>query len=126
MERLDFEKGGGLLPVIVQDDASGEILMLAYLNEEAFNESVRTGYGVYFSRSRGKLWKKGEKSGHFQIIRRILVDCDRDTVVFQVTQLGGGACHTGHRSCFYTALENGVAKEIYPASFNPDEVYQKK
>ena len=122
---LDFQKGNGLLPVIVQDFVSGEVLMLAYLNREAFDESVKTGRGVYFSRSRQKLWRKGESSGHFQIIRQILIDCDRDTVLFKVEQIGAGACHTGHRSCFYTALENGAERELYPSDFNPDEVYRK-
>ena len=125
--KLDFAKGGGILPVVVQDFHSGEVLMLAYLNEESFGESVRTGRGVYFSRSRQKLWRKGESSGNVQIIREILLDCDRDSVLFKVEQCGGGACHTGHRSCFYTALGgDGEEREIYPASFNPDEVYHKK
>ena len=123
---IDFKKGGGLVPVIAQDFRTGEILMLAYTNEEAFNETLKCGEAVYFSRSRQKLWHKGESSGNVQKIRQILLDCDGDTLIYKVEQIGGGACHTGHRSCFFTALENGKEKELYPPSFDPAEVYGKK
>ncbi len=124
--KIDFEKCGGLIPVIAQDWQSGEILMLAYTDQEAFDETVATGRAVYFSRSRGKLWRKGEQSGNFQIVKEILVDCDRDSLVYKIEQIGGAACHTGHRSCFYTALQDGRETELYPPVFNPDEVYGKK
>ena len=123
---IDFEKCGGLVPVIAQDWQSGEVLMLAYADKEAFEETLSTGKAVYFSRSRGKLWRKGEQSGNFQIVKEILVDCDRDSLIYKVEQIGGAACHTGHRSCFYTALQDGKATELYPPVFNPDEVYGKK
>ena len=122
---LDFEKTAGLIPVIVQDYASGEILMQAYLNREAWEESVKTKRGVYFSRSRQKLWRKGESSGNVQILKEIRVDCDNDSVIFKVDQLGGAACHTGHRSCYYRVWEEGELKVQGKPLFNPDEVYGK-
>ena len=101
MTELDFDKTGGLIPAVAQDFRSGEVLMLAFIDREAWEETLRSGCATYFSRSRGKLWKKGESSGHVQKIHEILVDCDRDAVIFKVEQLGPGACHTGHRSCFF-------------------------
>lgn len=123
---LDFKKGGGLIPVIAQDFRTGEILMLAYTNEEAFQETLKSGEAVYFSRSRKKLWRKGESSGNIQKIQKILLDCDGDTLIYLVEQVGGAACHTGHRSCFFTALENGREIELYPPVFDPAKVYGKK
>ena len=120
---LDFEKTGGLIPVIVQDEASREILMQAYLNKEAWDEAVATGRGVYFSRSRGKLWRKGESSGNVQILKEVRVDCDNDSVLFIVEQIGGAACHTGHKSCYYRKWEEGELKETDPPLFDPNEVY---
>ena len=126
MFELDFSKGDGLIPAVAQDWQSGEVLMLAYISRESFEETVKSGYATYFSRSRGKLWKKGESSGNVQVIKEILVDCDRDAVVFKIEQIGGAACHTGHRSCFYTATdgENGV--EIAPVLISGEELYGGK
>ena len=101
MVKLDFEKCGGLIPAVAQDHKTGEILMLAYISPESWAETLRSGYATYYSRSRQELWKKGETSGHLQKIMQILVDCDADTVVFKVEQIGNIACHTGKRSCFY-------------------------
>src|SRR5579871_6672358 len=98
---LDFDKAGGLVAAIAQDWRTGEVLMIAWMNREAFEETLRTGRAVYFSRSRGKLWRKGEESGHVQQVQSVLVDCDADTILLKVDQIGGAACHTGHRSCFY-------------------------
>ncbi|WP_275802111.1 phosphoribosyl-AMP cyclohydrolase [Desulfurivibrio dismutans] len=125
---LDFNKGEqGLLPAIVQDQASGEVLMLAYINEEAWRLTVATGKAHYWSRSRNKIWLKGESSGHVQLVREVRVDCDADTVVFKVEQLGAAACHTGHRSCFYRRLSaDGQELEVTENPvFDPAEVYKK-
>lgn len=127
MFQLSFEKAvSGLLPAIAQDYGSGEILMLAYINEEAWTKTLETGKAHYWSRSRNMLWLKGESSGHVQLIREILVDCDQDTVVFKVEQLGGAACHTGHRSCFYRRIEHDGCTVIGSRIFDPDTVYGKK
>lgn len=126
MEQLvDFGKTGGLVPAVAQDAATGEILMLAYMNEESFRETVRTGRACYFSRSRNRLWRKGEESGNVQEVVEIRVDCDRDAVLIRVNQIGGAACHTGFRSCFYRRVENGVLREDGVRVFNPEEVYKK-
>ncbi len=126
MIELDFAKSGGLLPVIVQAHDTKEVLMLAYLSPEAWEESLRTGRGVYYSRSRKKLWRKGEESGNIQRLRRVMIDCDRDTVLFQVEQVGGAACHTGHRSCFYSEIIDGRVVENGELCFDPEKVYAKK
>jgi phosphoribosyl-AMP cyclohydrolase len=104
--RPDFEKTGGLVPVITQDAASGKVLMLAWINELAWNETLRTGWAHYWSRSRQKLWKKGETSGHTQRIVEIRVDCDADAILYRVAQ-EGPACHEGYASCFYRSLGTG-------------------
>ena len=104
--KVDFEKNGGLVPVIVQDADTNEVLMLAYMNEEALKLTQKTGYAHYFSRSRNKLWKKGESSGHTQEVKDILIDCDNDTILLKVKQ-NGVACHTGRKSCFFTKLQSG-------------------
>ena len=122
---LDFEKQGGLIPVVAQDWQSGEVLMLAYMNRESFEETVRTGRACYFSRSRNKLWRKGEESGNVQLVREIRIDCDADAVVLRIDQVGGAACHTGHRSCFYRKVEGGKVVEEGEKVFNPEEVYKK-
>ena len=122
---LDFEKQGGLIPAIAQDWQSGEVLMLAYMNRESFEETVRTGRACYFSRSRNKLWRKGEESGNVQLVREIRIDCDADAVVLRIDQIGGAACHTGHRSCFYRKIEGGKVVEEGEKVFNPEEVYKK-
>lgn len=103
IEQLDFEKGGGLIPVVEQDATSGEILMLAYANREAVEKTLQTGYAHYYSRSRRRLWLKGEDSGNKQKVLKILVDCDLDALIYLVEQKGV-ACHTGNRSCFYREL----------------------
>ena len=112
MVELDFAKCGGLIPAVAQDHRTGEVLMLAYISPESWAETLKSGYATYYSRSRKCLWKKGETSGHLQKIVRILVDCDLDAVVFEVEQLGGIACHTGHRSCFYREAADGGLREI--------------
>jgi phosphoribosyl-AMP cyclohydrolase len=104
--KMDFEKGGGVLPVVTQDYHSGRVLMVAYMNQEAFSETVKTRRACYFSRSRGKLWRKGEESGNFQTVREIAVDCDADTILLRVDQHGdGAACHEGYESCFFRVLD---------------------
>ena len=125
MITLRFEKGKGLLPAIVQDYETKEVLMLAYINELAWGKTLETGRAHYWSRSRNKLWLKGETSGHQQVIRNILVDCDEDTVVFQVEQLGGAACHTGHRSCFFRKVAPDGLEVFDKPVFDPEEVYKK-
>ena len=124
MVELDFEKSGGLIPAIAQDYQSNEVLMLAYISPESWAETLKSGYATYFSRSRGKLWKKGESSGHLQKIHAVLVDCDQDTVIFKVEQLGPGACHTGHRRCFYRMVDGEVLREVGETVFDAEKVYQ--
>ena len=123
--KIDFEKGNGLVPVIVQDAETGDVLMLAYMNEESYRKTLETGKATYWSRSRQKLWLKGESSGNVQEVKGIYVDCDEDTILLKVHQVGGAACHTGHRSCFYRRMdETGAFKEIEPPIFDPKEVYK--
>ncbi len=124
MLELNFTKSAdGLLPAIAQDAATGEVLMLAYINEESWRKTLATGKAHYWSRSRGKLWLKGESSGHVQIVKEILVDCDLDTVVFKVEQLGGAACHTGHKSCFYRRVQGDRLEIQGEPVFDPAKVY---
>ena len=125
MVKLDFEKGGGLIPAIAQDWQTGEVLMLAYINEEAWNETLKTGNATYWTRSRKKLWRKGESSGNVQKVKEIYVDCDEDTVIFKVEQIGGAACHEGFRTCFFRKVEGDELKVIGERVFNPEEVYKK-
>jgi phosphoribosyl-AMP cyclohydrolase len=122
---LNFEKMGGLIPAIVQEFKTGEVLMLAYMNREAWETTLSTGKATYFSRSRKSLWVKGETSGHIQKIKEIRIDCDDDTILLKVEQIGRAACHTGHISCFYRKLENGEVKVTGSPVFNPEEVYKK-
>lgn len=124
MEELAFAKGGGLLPAIVQDCETGRVLMLAYINELAWKKTLETGKAHYWSRSRNKLWLKGESSGHVQHVREIYVDCDRDTVVFKVEQVGRAACHKGYRSCFFRRLTDGELQIVEERIFDPKEVYK--
>lgn len=105
MMKVDFEKGNGLVPAIVQDAISGEVLMLGYMNEESLRKTLETGLATYWSRSRNELWTKGETSGHYQHVQEIRIDCDEDTLLIKVIQ-DGAACHTGNRSCFYRLLED--------------------
>ena len=125
MIELNFKKTGGLIPAIAQDFASGEILMLAYMNQEAFDATLSSGKATYYSRSRQTLWVKGETSGNVQQVKEIRIDCDNDTVLLKVEQVGGAACHTGHRSCFYKKIENGSIRVIGKPLFDPKEVYKK-
>ena len=125
MIKLDFNKTGGLVPAIVQDYQTGEILMLAYMNPDAFNATLSTGKATYYSRGRQTLWVKGETSGNMQLVKEIRIDCDNDTVLLKVKQLGGAACHTGHRSCFYKKVENGTIRIVGEPVFDPQEVYDK-
>ncbi|OCC16528.1 Phosphoribosyl-AMP cyclohydrolase [Dissulfuribacter thermophilus] len=125
IKQLNFEKTGGLIPVIAQDYETGEVLMLAYMNEEAFNKTLETSKAHYWSRSRGKLWLKGEESGHVQLVKEILVDCDGDTLLLKVEQIGGAACHKGYKSCFFRRIEDGDAKIISKQVFDPKEKYKK-
>jgi phosphoribosyl-AMP cyclohydrolase len=121
---IDFEKGSGLVPVIVQDVDTGEVLMLAYMNRDAWLKTRQTGKATYWSRSRNELWVKGETSGHIQIVEEILVDCDSDTVLLKVRQAGGAACHTGYRSCFFRRVVNGKTEVIGERIFKPEDVYK--
>ena len=125
MLKLDFKKSGGLIPAIVQDHETGEVLMLAYINKEAWEATLSTGKATYFSRSRQKLWIKGETSGNMQIVREIRIDCDDDTVIFKVEQIGGAACHKGYRSCFYKKVADGTVEVTEKRVFDPREVYNK-
>jgi phosphoribosyl-AMP cyclohydrolase len=120
----DFSRNDGLLPAVAQDAATGEVLMVAWMNAEAFAETVRTGRAVYFSRSRGKLWRKGEESGHLQTVRGIYVDCDADTILLKVEQVGA-ACHEGYRSCFFREVTSAGLTVIAERLVDPAEVYRE-
>lgn len=113
----------GLVPVIAQDAASGRILMFAWMNREALEKTVALGEAVYWSRSRNKLWHKGESSGHVQKVREIRLDCDGDVLLLEIEQMGGIACHTGRESCFYSRLEGGEWVPVDPVLKNPEEIY---
>ena len=118
---LDLKFVDGLIPVIVQDTETREVLMMAYANDEAVRLTQQTGFAHYYSRSRKKLWKKGEESGHFQRVKRILADCDEDCLIYEVEQTGA-ACHTGYRTCFYRTLDGKIIGEKV---FDPENVYKK-
>ena len=122
---LDFEKAGGLVAAIAQDADTGEVLMMAWMNRDAFEETVRTRRAVYFSRSRNRLWRKGEESGNVQEVRGVFVDCDADTVLLKVKQVGGAACHEGYPSCFFRELVGGELKVVGERVFDPKQVYKK-
>lgn len=121
----DFSRGGGLVTAVAQDAATGEVLMVAWMNEEAYAETVRTGQAVYFSRSRGRLWRKGEESGHVQRVRDIFIDCDADAVLLKVEQ-SGAACHEGYRSCFFRQLTGEGAKVVAERLVDPGSVYGRQ
>ncbi len=125
MIKLNFNKTDGLLPAIAQDYATGEVLMLAYMNRDAWEATISSGKATYFSRSRQALWVKGETSGNVQIVKEIKVDCDEDTVLLKVEQIGSAACHKGYGSCFFRKVEDGSLTVIGKPIFNPDEVYKK-
>ncbi len=117
----------GLVPVIAQEVGSNDVLMFAWMNREALQETVRLGRAVYFSRSRDKLWAKGEESGHVQTVHEIRMDCDSDVILLKVTQLGhtpGIACHTGRHSCFFSVLKNGVWESVDPVLKDPESIYK--
>jgi phosphoribosyl-AMP cyclohydrolase len=122
---IDFDKSGGLVPAIAQDAQTGQVLMLAWMNREAFDETVRTGRAVYFSRSRGKLWRKGEESGNVQEVREVFVDCDADTILLRVHQVGGAACHEGYPSCFFRKVEADGWHVVGQRVFDPKQVYRQ-
>ena len=120
----DFAKGDGLVPAIVQDAETKEVLMMAYMNSKSWAATLKTGKATYWSRSRKSLWMKGESSGNVQVVKNIFIDCDNDTILLQVEQLGGAACHTGHKSCFYRKLDGGDFVIVGEKIFNPEEVYK--
>ena len=121
---IDFAKAGGLVPAIIQDERSGDVLMLGFINAESLAETRRSGEVVFFSRSRNKLWKKGESSGHVLRVRELRVDCDLDAVLIRVDPVGPGVCHEGYRSCFFRRLEaDGSATMIAERTFSAEHVY---
>jgi phosphoribosyl-AMP cyclohydrolase len=126
MEMIEpnFAKGDGLVPVIVQDNETKDVLMLAYMNREAWEATLQIGKATYWSRSRNSLWLKGETSGHVQLVKDIFIDCDEDTILLRVVQLGDAACHTGYKSCFYRKIKNGGYVIVGEKIFDPKEVYK--
>src|SRR5438445_4949966 len=122
---VNFGKAGGLVPAVAQDADSGQVLMLAWMNREAFEETLRTRRAVYFSRSRNRLWRKGEESGHVQEVREVLVDCDADTVLLKVKQVGGAACHEGYASCCFRKVEGDGLAVVGEKVFDPKQVYKR-
>jgi phosphoribosyl-AMP cyclohydrolase len=124
---ISFEKSGGLVPAIIQDELSGEVLMLGFMNRESLRQTEQTGEVVFFSRSRQKLWKKGESSGHILKVKDIRVDCDADALLIRVNPMGPGVCHKGYRSCFFRSLQpGGESRIIAERSFAPDAVYNRR
>lgn len=122
---IDFDKCGGLVPAIAQDAETGQVLMMAYMNRDAFEETLRTGRAVYFSRSRNKLWRKGEESGNVQEVREVFIDCDADTVLLKVHQVGGAACHEGYASCFFRKITLDGPRVLGERLFDPAQVYKR-
>jgi len=123
---LDFRKLDGLVTAVIQDHTTGRVLMVGFMNEEAFRSTVETGYATFFSRSRQRLWLKGESSGHRLVVKGISTDCDRDAVLIQVEALGPGVCHEGYQSCFFRRLENGEWAVSEERAYDPDAVYGGK
>jgi phosphoribosyl-AMP cyclohydrolase len=123
MMNLDYEKLGGLVAAVIQDESTHRVLMVGFMNAEAFRRTVETGDVTFFSRSRNKLWVKGETSGHRLKVREISTDCDRDAVLVKVKALGPGVCHEGYESCFFRSLEQGEWREKEPRAFDPGAVY---
>lgn len=122
--QLHFSQADSLIPAVIQDHASGRVLMVGFMNEEAFRLTVATGQATFFSRSRGQLWVKGETSGHRLLVKEIATDCDRDCLLLQVEAIGPGVCHEGYASCFFRRLEDGEWQETEPRTFQPNEVYK--
>lgn len=120
---LDFLKSDGLVTAVIQDHATGRVLMVGHMNDEAFRATVKTGFVTFYSRSRHKLWLKGETSGHRLLVREISTDCDRDALLVKVKPLGPGVCHKGYESCFFRRLEDGEWKISEERTYDPDEVY---
>jgi len=120
---LDFSKSDGLIPAVIQDYSSGRVLMLGFMNDEAFRRTVATGFATFYSRSRQQLWLKGETSGHRLVVKEISTDCDQDALLVRVEPLGPGVCHNGYQSCFYRRLENGDWVESEPRAYDPAAVY---
>ena len=120
---LDYSKLDGLIPAVIQDAESTRVLMVGFMNEEAFQKTVETGYATFFSRSRNKLWLKGESSGHRLAVKEISTDCDKDTVLVQVEAVGPGVCHEGYESCFFRRLDQGEWRESEPRVYDPKAVY---
>jgi len=123
---LDFQKSDGLITAVIQDHASGRVLMVGIMNEEAFRKTIETGFATFYSRSRRKLWLKGETSGHLLVVKEISTDCDRDCVVVRVEALGPGVCHNGYQSCFYRRLANGRWVESEERAYDPAAIYGSK
>ena len=123
---LDFEKTGGLIPAVVQDVNDGRVLMVGFMNEEAFQKTVETGNVTFYSRTRAELWIKGGSSGHYLVVKDIQTDCDKDTVLIQAESLGPGVCHNGYRSCFYRRLDGGEWQAFESQTYDPKAVYEKK
>ncbi len=123
---LDFAKTDGLITAVIQDQATGRVLMVAYMNEEAFRLTVETGFATFYSRSRKKLWLKGESSGHRLVVKEIGADCDLDTVLVKVDAQGPGVCHEGYQSCFFRTLQNGAWTVTEERTYDPDAVYGGK
>jgi phosphoribosyl-AMP cyclohydrolase len=121
----DFEKSGGLLPAIAQDASTGQVLMLAWMSREAYEETLRTGRACYYSRSRQRLWRKGEESGNVQQVLEIFIDCDADTILLKVNQIGGAACHEGYVSCFFRRIDGEHLQTVAERLFDPRQVYKK-
>jgi phosphoribosyl-AMP cyclohydrolase len=122
---INFDKSTTLIPAIAQDADSGEVLMLAWMNREAYEETLRTGRACYFSRSRNKLWRKGEESGHVQEVHGVFLDCDADTILLKVKQIGGAACHEGYKSCFFRKVQGETLQVIGERVFDPKQAYKK-
>jgi phosphoribosyl-AMP cyclohydrolase len=123
---LNFEKGNGLIPAIAQDFQTGQVLMMAFMNREAWEKTLASGKVHYWSRSRNELWFKGGTSGQVQVVKEIFIDCDGDTILLKVEQLGGGACHTGYKSCFFQKIKEDRTIEICgEKAFDPGEVYNQ-
>ncbi len=122
---IDFARGNGLIPAVVQDWKTGDVLMVAYMNAESWAKTLETGSACFWSRSRKKLWLKGETSGHVQRVKEIFLDCDNDAILLKVEQVGGAACHTGYRTCFYRKIVNGDTEIVGRPVFDPQEVYRE-
>jgi phosphoribosyl-AMP cyclohydrolase len=123
---LDFNKSDGLITAVIQDHQTGRVLMVGFMNEEAFRKTVETGFAIFYSRSRKKLWLKGETSGHRLVVKEISTDCDQDALLVKVEALGPGVCHDGYHSCFYRRLEDGRWVESEARAYDPDAVYGGK